>query len=374
MATTIPGMLRAFLLPIAAHFRRLGFRVDAAARGATEDAEVVASFDRVWDVPWSRAPFERDNSRAPSVVRSILERERYDLFHVHSPVAAFLGRLGARLANTSTRIVYTAHGFHFHPEGDRLLNAGFLTLEALASLVTDQLVVMNAHDHQAALRFMPRDRLELMPGIGIDLAAYSALAVPDESVAGLRAELGLRANDLVVLVVAEFIPRKRHVDVIEAFANLSTKEATLVLVGDGPLLDEVRAFAREKLGERCRFIGFRQDVPRLLRISTALVLPSIQEGLPRCVLEAMAMGVPVIGSDIRGTRDLLQGGAGVLVPARSPCALAAALEELLTRPELRDALAQAARQRILEYDLGVVLQRHERLYEKALHMPRRQAL
>lgn len=373
MATTIPGMLRAFLLPIASHFRQLGFRVDAAARGASEDATLRATFDRVWDVPWSRAPFERSNAQAPSVVRSIVEREQYDLFHVHSPVAAFLGRVGARTARASTRVIYTAHGFHFHPGGSPWLNAGFFAVEAFGSLWTDHLVVMNAHDHRAALRFMPHDRVELMPGIGIDLAEYSSTSLRDESTARLRSELRLKEDDLVVLMVAEFIPRKRHVDAIEAFANLTTRNARLVLVGDGPLLDEMQALARLRLGDRCRFAGFRRDVPRLLGISTALILPSLQEGLPRCVMEAMAMGVPVVGSDIRGTRDLLVGGAGILVPARDPRALAKAIDELLTKPALRDALATTARERIRDYDIDVVLGKHERLYEKALRMPRRNA-
>jgi glycosyltransferase involved in cell wall biosynthesis len=373
MATTIPGMLRAFLLPFARHFRALGYQVDAMAYGATRDQQVREAFDHTWDVPWHRDPLHGDHVRAPFVVGDVLRRGRYDLFHVHSPVAGFLGRLGAALPGAHARVVYTAHGFHFHPRGRMLANATYLGLESLGARLTDLLVVMNEHDYREARRFMPEARLERTRGIGLDLGRYTRDAVAKEAVDRLRQELHLPPGTQVLLMVAEFIPRKRHRDVVLALARARSRDAVLVCVGDGPLLLETQAQAQRLLPGRCRFLGFRGDVPELLALATALVLPSIQEGLPRCVMEAMAMGVPVIGADVRGTADLISGGAGVLVPAADVGGLARAIDSVLADPTLVEQVTRTATDRIGEYDLEGVLAAYERLYAKVLAMPPRRA-
>lgn len=371
-ATTVPGMLRAFLLPLAQHFRARGWQVDAMAQELTQAQDLALAFDRVWDAPWSRNPLRPKNVLGLAAAAAVLRRERYDIVHVHSPVAAFLGRLGARWAAPETRVIYTAHGFHFHPEGSRVRNAMFLGLERVGGRWTDHLVVMNQHDYAAARRYrlVPEDRLELMPGIGIDLCAYDGADFTPERRAALRASLKLPSGAPVFLMAAEFIPRKRHRDAIEAFVNTEPANAQLVLAGEGPLLSEMRELAAQKLGSRCHFLGFRQDVAELLSISDALVLPSLQEGLPRCVMEAMAMGVPVIGSDIRGTHDLLADGAGLLIPPRNVAALARALQSIVADPGAAEARARRARQRIADYSLPEILHRHEALYCRALVLGR----
>jgi glycosyltransferase involved in cell wall biosynthesis len=371
LSTTIPGMLRAFLLPFAHHFRALGFQVDAMAHGAPTDPEVRAAFDHVYDVPWHRDPLSTDHLRAPFVVRDVLRRGRFDLFHVHSPVAAFLGRLGAALPGVDARVVYTAHGFHFHPEGSRVRNASYLAFERIGARLTDLLVVMNEHDHRAARGFMPGDRLALTRGIGIDLDHYSRSSVSADAVARSREELALPEGAPVVLVLAEFIPRKRHADAVLALAQSRSTDAVLVCVGDGPLLPEVRRLASQLLGSRCRFLGFRKDVPSLLATASLVLLPSEQEGLPRCVMEAMAMGVPAIGYDVRGTADLLCDGAGLLVPPRDTAALARAIDTVLFDDAARAQIVEAATERIRAYAQPLILAEYERLYAKVLAMPRR---
>jgi glycosyltransferase involved in cell wall biosynthesis len=371
-ATTVPGMLRAFLLPLAQHFRARGWQVDAMAQDLTQAEDLALAFDRVWDAPWSRSPLRPKNALGLSAAAAVLRRERYDIVHVHSPVAAFLGRLSARLVAPETRVIYTAHGFHFHPEGSRLRNAMFLGLERLGGRWTDHLVVMNQDDYAAArhYRLVPEERLEFMPGIGIDLTAYDGAAITPQRREALRTALKLPSVGAVFLMVAEFIPRKRHCDAIEAFLRVQPANAQLVLAGEGPLLPEMRALAAQKLGSRCHFLGFRRDVAELLSISDALLLPSLQEGLPRCVMEAMAMGVPVVGSDIRGTRDLLSDGAGLLVPPRDVTALARALQSIINDPAAAEGRIARARQRIADYALPEILHRYEALYCRALVLGR----
>ncbi|HYG69005.1 MAG TPA: glycosyltransferase [Anaeromyxobacteraceae bacterium] len=372
MVTTIGGTF-SFLVPFARHFRGLGWTVDALTGPIGDDPELKA-FDRVFQVPWSRNPLDpRNLAVATRRVRRVVDDGRYELVHVHTPVASFATRFALRgRGPAGPKVVYTAHGFAFHPAGKRWPNLAFETLERLAARWTDSLVVMNREDAEAASRWgvLPGERIWWMPGIGVDLRGYGPGAVSAEAVRAVRAELGV-GDAPWFLAIAEFIPRKRHADLLRAFGRLAARPelppASLVLGGIGPLEPRMRALA-ETLGiaSRVRFVGRRRDVPALLAAATALVLPSQQEGLPRCVLEAMAMGLPVIGSRIRGTTELLECGAGFLYELGDVAALAGLLERVLLDPAAASAAARRARERIAAYAEEKVVALHEALYAQAL--------
>lgn len=367
--TTIPETIEAFLLPFATHFRSLGWVVDGAARGASSNVACTRSFDAVHNVGWSRNPLHLANIAAASEMRALLTRERYDLVHVHTPVASFVTRLAASRTRPRPAVVYTAHGFHFHAGGNPVLNLAYSTLERIAGPWTDELVVINSDDHAAALErhLVPPDHLSLVPGIGIDLGEFvaaAAAAPPAEEV--LRA-IGVPGGTKVVLMVAEFTPNKRQSDALEALSRLDDTSAHLVLVGIGPTTQTIKARASALgLANRVHFLGYRRDVPQLMTVADALILLSEREGLPRSVMEAMAVGVPVIGTDIRGVRDLLGAAAGVLVPVADVRAMALALNETLRAgPEVAQRVA-TAKGRLDAYSLGNVLAGYEAIYARAL--------
>ena len=372
MVTTDASTARGFLLPFARHFRAQGWRVDVLAYRAAHFPELREAYDQTWDITWSRQPLDpRNLTTARRQVRALVQRERYDLVHVHTPVAAFVTRLALRRLRRAggPRVLYTAHGFHFFRGAPPLRNAAFTALEKLAARWTDELVVMNAEDAQAArrLRFLPEPHLHSMRGIGVDTAEAEHFTLAPAHEARLRAELALPEGARLLLMVAEFIPRKRHEDALQALARLGRPDVVLAFAGIGPLLEPMSRLART-LGvhEQVRFLGHRDDVPALLRASTALLLPSLQEGLPRSVMEAMCLGTPVIGTDIRGTRDLLDDGHGLLVPPRDVDALAHAMARVLDAPEEAWRLAARARERIRGYDLRDIIAQHEQLYGQAL--------
>lgn len=368
VVTTIPAMHRHFLLPIAQHFRALGWRVDAVADEITRCEECTRTYDHVYDASLSRNPLRPGNvGRAPAQLRQIVEEGGYDLVHVHTPVAAFVTRYALRRlrARGQVRVIYTAHGFHFFEGNSGWRNFAFSSLERLAARWMDDLVVMNSEDYQAALRYrmLPAERIHFMPGIGVDLARYGAAAVSEAAVERVRAELGLSAQDRLFLMTAEFLPRKRHADALEALARLGRADVHLAFAGIGRLEPEVRAQAQALgLSRRVHFLGFRKDVPVLLRAATGNLLVSTQEGLPRAVMEAMSVGVPTIGTDIRGVRDLLDNGCGLIVPPRDPAALAEAMRRVLDAPEEAATWVVRAREKIQHYDLRHILALHERLY------------
>lgn len=370
IASTVPSFLEAFLLPYVRHFRARGWRVDGMAAEITSSSDSVEAFDRVWDIHWSRNPLDPSNLfRAARQVERVVTAESYDIVHVHTPVAAFVCRYALRKQQIP-RIVYTAHGFHFHEHGAKAKNLLFLGLEKLAGRWTDHLVVINEADEQAASqrRLVRADRIVHMPGIGLDtLNVYNPRLITDSDIARIRSSFNLTADDPVFLMLAEFIPRKRHADILHAFARLNRRNAHLLLAGSGPLLPRMRELANTlSLADRVHFLGIRKDVPALIRSSSAVVLCSEQEGLPRSVMEALALEVPVIGASIRGTRQLLEGGAGRLYKVGDVDALCAAMEWVLDNPDEAAATARIGRERLTSYDIRNLISQHEELYARAL--------
>ena len=370
--TTIQRTLRDFLLPYGDHFRSLGWQVDAMANVRDPYPVAEEHFDHFYAVDWGRNPLDpRNFGHTPRFIRELVEREKYDIVHVHTPVAAFVTRFALRKlrAAGTVKVVYTAHGFHFFKGNSPLKNFVFLNLEKLAGRWTDHLIVMNREDFSAAQthRIVPPEHLTLMPGIGVDLSKYSAASVTAEQIAAVRRELGLAPEDKYILMVAEFIPRKRHQDAIEALALTAEPQLHLVFAGSGPTMDEMRKLtASKRVQSRCHFAGHRNDIPVLLKGASAMLLPSQQEGLPRSIMEAMVMGIPVIGTNIRGTQDLLENGCGTLFDVGDTKELAQVLTELSASNPKFAVFALQAEKKVQNYNLVELLQLHENLYKKLL--------
>lgn len=362
--------LRAFLLPYARHFRALGWQVDGLASGASACPECGGAFNTSFDIEWTRNPGDLHAvMRGARRVREIVTHNDYDIIHVHTPVAAFVTRYALRNRPSRQKIVYTAHGFHFHEYGRRFSNFLFRGLERLAGRWTDHLVVINREDEQEALRFglVPAERLTFLPGVGVDLAKYSAEKVSTDEVAALRRSLGVQPEETLLLMIAEFLPGKRHADALAALKKLNRRDVHLALAGTGPGEASIRDL-RRRLGleSQVHMLGYRRDIPQLLAAANGFLLPSEREGLPRSMLEAMALGVPLIGTDIRGVRDLLAHGAGLRVPVGDVSALANAMAVLADDSAKARAMGDAARRAVQEYSIDKLLRLHEQLYARVL--------
>ncbi|OFW62051.1 MAG: hypothetical protein A2133_09445 [Actinobacteria bacterium RBG_16_64_13] len=371
IVTTVDRTMTAFLLPFADYFRARGWTVDAMTAGLSAVPECASRFDRVWEMEWTRRLASRANLAAANRVREIVGAHAYDLVHVHTPVAGFITRLALRQMRQASRpkVVYTAHGFHCHPQGKRTTNAAFCTLEKLAGSWTDALVVINHEDERLARRLglAKNGRIYYMPGIGIDLERYSRATVDSEAIASAKEAIGLGPRDGLFLMVAAFDPEKRHADAVRALHAVGERGVHLAFAGLGPELEAVRALS-ESLGlsDRVHFLGSRSDIPILLAAADALLLPSGREGLPRSILEAMAMKTPVIGSYVRGTTELLGGDAGLLVKIGDVNGLAEAMRSVLREPEEAQAMAERAHRRVGRYSLSRVLALHAEMYEDLL--------
>ncbi len=370
--TTVPVTLEVFLVPFARHFRGLGWRIDGLANGAAENAALEADFDRLHDAGWTRNPLSPSNLIGTAArVRRLVTENDYDIVHVHTPIAAFVTRFALRGLPRSTRpiVVYTAHGFHFYRRQRPIPHAVYRTMERVAARWTDYLVTINAEDHEAALSLgtIERKRVRLINGIGVDIARYADAAQDPHAAARIREELNVARSAFLLLMIAEFGAVKRHAHVIDALARVTNPDVVVVFAGDGPLESEARAsVSAHGLSERVRFAGYRRDIPQLLAASDALVLVSEREGLPRSVLEAMASGIPVIGTRTRGITDAV-GDTGWVAPKYDPAALAAAIDEAASNPaevHRRGSLARARAQQ--RFSLDSIIADYEELYREAL--------
>jgi glycosyltransferase involved in cell wall biosynthesis len=373
VVTTVPVTHEAFLGPIAAHMRGLGWTVHGMAAGISASEACVAMYDEVIDVGWTRNPADLGHLRSTlETIRGAARRHQYDIVHVHTPVAAFVTRFALRRLRRAggPRVVYTAHGFHFSPELGRGRNAVFATLERIAGRWTDRLIVINRDDRASALRYhiVPEDRLCFMPGIGVDTDRISPAAVTPADCERVRAELGLAAEDVLFLMIAEFTPRKRQSAVCHALARTADPRLHIAFAGTGALESAVAKHARTLgLAGRAHFLGYRRDIPELLSACRATVLFSAHEGLPRSSMESLAMERPVIGSNIRGLRDLIDGGCGILVPPGDVQALADAMDYLAANPAESAAMGSRGRQKMCgAYTTAAIVSTHERLYDELL--------
>lgn len=373
IVANVPSMLREFLLPFGVHFSKIGWQVDAMVSEATNQADVgeeLEQFHQLHRVEWSRNPLDpRNFLKAPRTIREIVSRENYDIVHVHSPVAAFVTRFALRNMPNRPKVIYTAHGFHFHRGGSPIKNRIFLTLEKIAGPWTDHLVVINHEDEKAVKthNIVPTSKLSYMPGIGVDMRKYNPEKVKPEDIDRVRQELQLRDEDQLLLMIAEFNPGKRHKDALNAFAALESPNVVLALAGVGPLETEVKAQAQQLgISERVRFLGYRRDIPVLLKASTALLLPSEREGLPRSIMESLCLGTPVISTRIRGVEDLLEGNCGLMTEVGDVPAITRAMAWMLDNPLDAIAMGQRGQARMQDFDLSNVVRMHEELYEKML--------
>jgi glycosyltransferase involved in cell wall biosynthesis len=371
IVATIPGTLGGFILPFVRHFRSLGWQVDGMAQEIEQCGVCSSEFDRVWNVRWSRNPLDpRNLAIAVPRIREVVAQGNYNLVHVHTPVAAFVTRYALKDRKHKPQVIYTAHGFHFHRGGNPLTNNIFLTLEKLAGKWTDYLITINREDEAAAKKhhIVAADKIYYTPGIGVDLTHYNPSTISLDATNTIRQELGLAPQDVLFLCVAEFTKNKRHQDILSALAKLNRSTVHLALAGDGEQRIPMEKLAGElNLQNQVHFLGFRPDISALIRTSVAVLLTSQREGLPRSIMEALCLETPVIGSDIRGTRDLLIEGCGILVPVGDTDALASAMNQILEDLPEAGVMGKRGRKKMLDYDVNQIIQLYEKIYDRALN-------
>lgn len=294
----------------------------------------------------------------------LFRRERFDMVHVHSPIAALIGRLAAARAGVPKK-VYTAHGFYFHEHQPWGLRQAFIGLEWIGGRFTDVLFTQSAEDAETARNLgLCRGGVIEAIGNGVDPARFRPAEAADAARQRLRAELGAGDGDVVILMIGRLVAEKGYP---ELFAAMKDVNARLWVVGNRLESDHAASVddaiasveADPDLSRRISFLGYRSDVDELLRAADIFTLPSHREGMPRSIIEAMMSGLPVVATDIRGSREeVVDGETGFLVPVWDAARLADALRKLAEDDDLRSRMGAAGRRRSVElYDESKIVDR-----------------
>ncbi len=301
------------------------------------------------------------NYSLPVRLARVLKKDNIDIVHCHNFGGLFYGLIGARMGNVPC-VVYTAHGPGF-PHKWR--QSWFQRLA-----FTDRVIAVSDHVRRDAVEKagLKEDVVTTIPN-GVDLTLYRRPS--DDAIQKKKAELGLEGFGPVIGTVARLSPEKDHATLIEAFSRLASihTKARLVLVGDGEMMGELKERAtRLGIGLRVDFLGSRSDVTELLPVFDVFALASKEEGLGITIIEAMAEGVPVVGTNVGGIPEIITDGeTGVLVPPGTPDKLAEAIDKLLSNPVEAARLAAAARNTVeIRYDMCRMIEGYENVYEDVL--------
>lgn len=319
MLASVPSMIEQFNMNNIKILQELGYEVDVACNfedGGTLNLNRVNEFKKeledkgikYYNIPFSRSPFSSNNIKAYKETKSLVIDNKYELVHLHSPIGGVCGRLACKkLRKGGTRVIYTAHGFHFF-KGASIINwLIYYPIEKWLAKYTDCLITINNEDYEIAKNKFKAKETKIVHGVGVDTQKFN-IQLTQEEKTKIRREIGIEENDFVIIQVGELNKNKNQIMLIEAMKDLVIQNCNIkaLLVGKGILENEykekIKAYELEK---NVFLLGYRKDIPQLLKISNCLVSLSYREGLPVNVMEAMLNNLPIIVTNCRGNRDLI---------------------------------------------------------------------
>ena len=309
MIATVPSMIGQFNMNNIVILLKLGYEVDIACNWNDKSVwtnEKTNSLKkrlddlgvRYYQIDYARSLFNiKKHILSYKQTLRLLICNNYNFVHCHTPIASAITRLVCK--KTETKCIYTAHGFHFY-RGAPIINwVIFYPIEKWLSKYTDILITINKEDYFRARNNFNMKKIVYIPGVGIDINKIIRNKCDEETI---RDSLHIPKNNKIVISVGELSKRKNHKLVINALKNV--KNVTYIICGMGYLKDYLSNLSK-KQNVDLRLLGYRTDVINLIKISDVFVFPSLQEGLPVALMEAMACGVPCLASNIRGNIDLL---------------------------------------------------------------------
>ena len=357
---TVDSHILQFHIPYLKFFKEQGYEVHVATNGNEE----IPYCDKKHLVSFERSPIKINNLKAIRQLKKIIDKEKFEIIHCHTPMGSVVTRLAAKKARKkyNTRVIYTAHGFHFY-KGAPLLNwLIFYPIEKWLSRYTDTLITINEEDYNIAKKRFKAKNIELVYGVGIDVDKFNS-KMPEKEKHELRNSIGLNDNDFVMIYVAELSKRKNQEMLLNIMPELINKDSSikLLLVGGDSLNGKLQDIVHENnLDNNVFFLGYRKDVPELLKISNLLVSTSKQEGLPVNVMEGLATGLPAVVTDCRGNRDLVRDGVdGFIVKNKEML-----ISKIIQIKENKDNLKFISKDDLAKIDIKNIQKDMKRIYLK----------
>lgn len=369
---SVASMIDQFNIPNIKLLIEMGFTVEVACNflsGNTCSDEKIQTLKtmldkmgvKIYQIDFARDAFKlSQNLRAYRQVLEIMTNNRYEFIHCHSPIGGLCGRLAGH--KTKTKVIYTAHGFHFYKGAPFLNWLVYYPIEKFLSRYTDVLITINKEDFARAKTFHAR-KVEYVPGVGIDIDKIQAVTVDRTK---KRKELGIPDDAFLFISVGELNRNKNHEIVIRALSMLDANDNLYyIIAGTGPLKGHLQSLIKKSgLSSRIQLLGYRTDVVELLKISDCFVFPSKREGLPVALMEAMAASLPIVCSDIRGNIDLIEDAVnGYLFKNTDTNSLIVCMEKVFMAKE---KYSKRFMDRIKSIGQGVILARMKEIYRDVL--------
>lgn len=338
-------------------------------------------------IDFCRSPFSREVRRSYRQLKELIRKEEFDLIHCHMPMSAVVTRLAAEKVRKQTGrqvpVLYTAHGFHFLT-GAPWRNWLYYPIERFLSRYTDRLILINEEDYRRASRFPVRGKAEQVNGVGLRLESFVPYRKTNWDVPGaepakksdgvdIRQKYGIAPDSCLLVSVGELAPGKNNLLALEAISCVGDRRFSYLICGEGRMEEALRKRAQElELADRVVFAGYVDNTPEILQQCDCFFFPSAREGLPVAMMEAMAVGLPILSSDVRGICDLLEPEkGGYLVHGFAPEDYAQKLrclfddgEEEKSSAALRRRMGEWNQKRVEQFSLPVVEQQMRGIYQE----------
>lgn len=360
--TTVSGTMNFFV----EHVRMLlqeGHSVEIACSCKTNPINSIYNeFGcKIHDIPFSRAPFSKDNLKAYKMLKQLVETQQYDIVHTHTPNASMIARFACRNARKQgTRVIYTAHGFHFF-KGAPLKNwLMYYPVEKFCARYTDALITINKEDYELAQKKIHAKKVCYVPGVGIDLERIKSVQADRNEV---RKSMGVPEDCVLLFSIGELNINKNHQVVLKALAKLDNKNVHYAIAGVGDQKENLVNLAKElDVENQFHLLGYRTDALKLYHGADIFVFPSFREGLSVSMMEAMASGLPIVCSKIRGNVDLVQNEDVQFSPFDAE-ELLAKLRALTDKLSLQEQLSKENGENVKTFSLENVLEEMKCVYQ-----------
>lgn len=366
------GFLKAFLIPDMKLLQNIGYEVHCAANGTSVSTfvpnELFASIGVVFhQIDFSStSPISKESLVAYEQYKQLLKKYYFDVVHVHTPITGAIVRIATVVERKKgCKVVYTTHGLTF-PKGSSLkAKLVYGGIEWICSWMSDGIITINKEDY-TQMKKMGCKRVYHINGVGVDTSKYHECIIDRNK---YRTSLGLKESDIAILEVGELSIRKNHKVIIDALAKINNSHYVFLICGKAMTksgtYDFLKKYAEEK-GVRVIFLGFRKDIPEINQCADIAVLPSLREGLGLAGIEALASGVPVVGSDVQGIKDyVIDGKTGYLCAPKDTDAFAEKIQ-LLSDKKIRSQMKKNCIEKAEEFRLEISHQQMTNIYKELL--------
>ncbi len=378
VVASVASMIDQFNMPNLILLKEMGYEIDVATnfeQSGSITSERANSLKsrlnelgiRAVNVPIPRNIFAFHNIlKSLKLLKAMLNSNKYDLMHCHSPIGGAIARLAAKKSRkkNGTKVIYTAHGFHFY-KGAPIKNwILFYTIEKYCSKFTDVLITINKEDYALASAKMNANQVKYFPGVGIDVDKFSKNESEDLVRSSKRCKLGIGSDDIVLLSVGELNKNKNHAVIIDAIFKLRNPKIKYLIVGKGALKKALEEKILERnLQNQVFLLGYRTDVADLYKSADLFVFPSYREGLSVSIMEAMGSGLACVVSSIRGNTDLIDDKKGGLLCAPNDVnAFEIAIKKLIENKDMRFKFGKYNEQKIKNFSVATVMEKTREIY------------